>query len=159
MAYGEPRLTNDIDIVAQLEAAHVEGLLAAFPPGEYYIDEETVRHATARRTQFNIIHPESGLKVDIIVPKGTPFDESRFRRACWIRTAESFSARFAAPEDIIIMKMRYFKEGRSEKHLRDISGILKISPGLVDRSYIAEWARRLDLEEIWQAILARVDKL
>ncbi len=32
MAYGEPRLTNDIDIVAAVEEWHIAGLLAAFPP-------------------------------------------------------------------------------------------------------------------------------
>jgi hypothetical protein len=31
MAYGEPRLTNDIDIVAAVEYSHIPGLLAGFP--------------------------------------------------------------------------------------------------------------------------------
>jgi hypothetical protein len=138
-------------------AGHIEALLVTFPPEEYYLSEDAVRDALARRTQFNIIHPASGLKVDIIVPKGTPFDDSRFRRARRINTTESFSALFAAPEDIIIMKMRYFREGGSEKHLRDISGILKISPDQVDRGYIADWANRLGLMEVWEANLARVN--
>ena len=65
---------------------------------------------------------------------------------------ETCQANFAAPEDVIIKKMEYYKEGGSEKHLRDIAGILKISGETVDRSYIAEWARRLDLVDIWDAI-------
>lgn len=32
MAYGEPRLTNDIDVVAGIREADIPGLLAAFPP-------------------------------------------------------------------------------------------------------------------------------
>lgn len=35
MAYGEPRLTNDIDIVAAVEERHVAGLVAAFPATEF----------------------------------------------------------------------------------------------------------------------------
>lgn len=31
MAYGEPRLTNDIDIVAAVEESHIPSLIAAFP--------------------------------------------------------------------------------------------------------------------------------
>jgi len=57
MAYGEPRLTNDIDIVAAVEERHVAGLIAAFPPDEFYISEEMIREAIRRRLQFNIIHP------------------------------------------------------------------------------------------------------
>jgi hypothetical protein len=157
MAYGEPRLTNDIDIVAAIEERHVPGLLAAFPPEEFYVSEEMIREAIRRRLQFNIIHPSSGLKVDIIIRKDTPFDESRFSRIRRIRPAESYSASFAAPEDIIIMKMRFYLDGGSEKHLRDITGILKVSRGEVDLNYIADWSRHLELTEVWQMILKRMD--
>ena len=156
MAYGEPRLTNDIDIVAAIEERHIAGMIDAFPASDYYIDEGMIREAIRHRMQFNIIHPASGLKVDIIVRKNTPFDDSRFSRTRRITPAETYSANFAAPEDIIIMKMSYYKDGGSEKHLRDITGILKISAGEVDTAYIAHWAQRLGLSEIWAAILKRV---
>lgn len=156
MAYGEPRLTNDIDIVAAIDERHVAGLLEAFPPTEFYISEEAIGEAIRHRTQFNIIHPSSGLKVDVIVRKDTPFDKSRFNRIRRIRPAETYIASFAAPEDIIIMKMRYYADGGSEKHLRDIAGILKISPDEVDMAYIVDWSRRLDLTDIWEMVLRRV---
>lgn len=63
MAYGEPRLTNDIDIVAGVEEHHIAGLLNAFPSNEFYISEDMIRQAINRKSQFNIIHPASGLKV------------------------------------------------------------------------------------------------
>jgi hypothetical protein len=156
MAYGEPRLTNDIDIVAGIDERHVAGLLAAFPPEEFYLSEEMIREAIHRRLQFTIIHPASGLKIDIIVRKDTPFDESRFSRIRRIRPAESYFANFAAPEDIIVMKMKYYLEGGSEKHLRDITGILKISREEVDMAYIELWSRVLGLAEVWNLILKRV---
>ena len=159
MAYGEPRLTNDIDIVAAIEERHVPGLLAAFPPEKFYLSEEMIREAIQRRLQFNIIHPSSGLKVDIIIRKDTPFDMSRFSRIRRISPAESYSASFAAPEDIILMKMRYYLDGGSEKHLRDIAGILKISRDEVDLNYIADWSRRLDLTSIWEMIQGRIGKV
>jgi len=71
---------------------------------------------------------------------------------------ESYQANFAAPEDVIIKKMEYYKEGGSEKHLRDIAGILKISRESVDRNYISVWARRMGLVDIWEAIKECVDK-
>ncbi|MBW1911530.1 MAG: hypothetical protein JRJ11_18660, partial [Deltaproteobacteria bacterium] len=151
MAYGEPRLTNDIDVVAGIEEQHVAGLIKAFPADEFYISEDMVREAVHYHRQFNIIHPASGLKVDVIIKQNTPFDSSRFRRLQRIYLAESYQANFAAPEDVIIKKMEYYREGGSEKHLRDIAGILKISGELVDRDYISDWSRRLGLIEIWDA--------
>jgi hypothetical protein len=48
--------------------------------------------------------------------------------------------------------MEYYKAGGSEKHLRDITGILKISGEMVDWDYITEWAKRLDLTDVWDAV-------
>jgi len=158
MAYGEPRLTNDIDIVAGIQAIHIRGLLESFPMDEYYLDEDMIREAINRFSQFNIIHPASGLKVDIMIKKETPFDQSRFSRIKRIHPAADYAANFAAPEDIIIKKMEYYHEGGSDKHLRDITGMLEISGEIIDLSYIHDWSDRLGLLEIWQAILKRLEK-
>ena len=156
MAYGEPRLTNDIDIVAAVEERHVPQLIAAFPSDGYYIDQAMIREAIHHHGQFNIIHPASGLKVDIMIRRDTAFDASRFSRTRRIHPAETYEANFAAPEDVIIKKMEYYKAGGSDKHLRDITGILKISGDEVDKSYISGWAARLGLDEIWDAVLKRI---
>ena len=65
MAYGEPRLTNDIDVVAGIQVADISGLVAAFPPPEFYFSDEAIHDAIRRDGQFNIIHRGSGLKVDV----------------------------------------------------------------------------------------------
>ena len=158
MAFGEPRLTNDIDIVAAIDEKHVRDFLMSFPPDEFYISEETVREAILRQEQFNIIHPESGIKIDVIIKQDTPFDDSRFKRLHRIYPAESYQANFAAPEDVIIKKMEYYKAGGSEKHLRDIAGILKISGEIVDWDYITKWAKHLDLTEVWDAIREKLGR-
>ncbi len=159
MAYGEPRLTNDIDIVAAIEARHMQGLLKAFPEDEFFVTEEMIKDAISNLGQFNIIHPASGLKVNVILKRNSPFDNSRFSRARRIHPAESYDASFAAPEDVIIKKMEYYKEGASEKHLRDITGILRISGDIVDKDYISTWADRFGLSEIWDAIQKRLKKI
>lgn len=156
MAYGEPRLTNDIDIVAAINDRHIDALLKAFPQNEFFITEEMIRDAIRSLGQFNIIHPASGLKIDVIIKQNTPFDNSRFSRVRRIFPSESYQANFAAPEDVIIKKMEYYKEGGSEKHLRDITGILRISGNEVDMNYISDWAKRLGLTEIWEAIQKRI---
>ena len=41
--------------------------------------------------------------------------------------------------------------GGSDKHLRDIAGILKVSRGQIDMEYIDQWAATLGVAEIWEA--------
>jgi hypothetical protein len=151
IAYGEPRLTNDIDIVADLGADEIPKLKDCYPEIEFYFDEESAMRAVSSRSQFNIIHPESGLKIDIMISQGDAFDRSRFQRVRRLRPLEDTDVDFASPEDVILKKMVFYRDGGSEKHLRDIAGILKISSDGIDMSYIDVWAKKLDLEEIWTA--------
>jgi hypothetical protein len=152
IAYGEPRFTNDLDVVVDLPPEWVAPFCAAFPFPDFYVSEEAAREALSRRHQFNIIHPSSGLKVDVIIRKDTPLDRLRFARARRLKPAPDYEASFASPEDIIIKKLEFYREGASEKHLRDIAGILKISGDRLDMGYIEEWTRRLGVEEIWRAV-------
>jgi hypothetical protein len=158
IAYGEPRFTNDIDVVAEIDDCHIAKLKECFPEEEFYLDSDAIREAIRRRHQFNIIHPASGLKIDIMISKKDAFDRSRFSRIKRIRPLEDTEANFASPEDVIIKKMEYYKEGSSEKHIRDIMGMLKISGEMIDPKYISLWAKRLHLEEIWQAIEERLSR-
>lgn len=156
--YGEPRFTNDADIVADLKENHIAKLHEFFPDAEYYFDEDMIRDALRKRAQFNIIHPASGFKVDIVIRKPSKYDESRFNRIRRLHPDDSWEANYASPEDVILKKMEFYQMGQSEKHLRDITGILKVSGANIDRSYIQGWAEKLGLTEIWQIILSRVKK-
>jgi hypothetical protein len=156
ITYGEPRLTNDIDVVVDMSLAHIDAFKSSFPENEFYLDVDSIRTAITRRGQFNIIHPGSGLKVDVFITKEDDFDQNRFARVKKLNVSETNSANFASPEDVIIKKLEYFKQGRSEKHLRDIASMLKISSELIDRAYISSWAKRLTVREIWEELQKRV---
>jgi len=156
IAYGEPRFTNDIDVVADMGLIHIETFKSCFPENEFCLDTDSIREAIIRRSQFNIIHPEAGMKVGVVISKGDDFDISRFSRVKRLYVSESKSVDFASPEDVIIKKLEYFKQGRSEKHLRDITSMLKISSELIDRAYITSWAKRLTVSEIWEELQKRI---
>ncbi len=154
--FGEPRLTNDIDIVLDLPPRHITAFCQAFPMPEFYVSEDAVRQAVQNRGQFNIIHPASVLKVDIMIPDNTPFNRSRFARALRVEHAPGLKAAFASPEDVILKKMEYYREGGSDKHLRDICGVLKVLGDRLDRPYIDGWVGPLGLESIWRAVRQRL---
>lgn len=154
--YGEARFTNDVDIVAELSMQVVPDLLAAFPSEDFYISEDAVRHAIGFYGQFNVIHPESGLKLDIIIPDtagvhGSPLDR---RRRVNPRDV-SFDVFFAAAEDVILSKLKYYREGGSDKHLRDIAGIIKVSAPQLSRAYIEDLVTRFGLNDEWRTACIR----
>lgn len=155
IVYGEPRMTNDIDIVADIKDEHLALLKQCFPEEDFYFDLDMASRAVRTKSQFNIIHPSSGFKIDIMIPDRGPFDKSRFERRRRIESGAGFEASFASPEDVILKKMEFYREGRSEKHIRDILGILIVSGESIDVDYLQKWANDLDLMDIWIKIRDR----
>jgi len=158
-AYGDPRLTQDIDIVVDLSPEHVNALCAKFPMEEYYVSAEAANEAVLGGGQFNVIHPTSGNKIDFMIARKDPWGRSQVARRRRTHILPDLEGYVASPDDIILSKMLYYREGGPEKHLRDITGILKISGDQLDRDYIAHWATELGLTPIWRAIVERVGKV
>ena len=50
----------------------------------------------------------------------------------------------------------YYQEGGSEKHLRDIAAMLRVSGDQIDTTYIDHWAAQLGLTREWQAVVERL---
>jgi hypothetical protein len=153
MLYGVPRLTNDMDVVVEMNSALISCFLEAFPKAEFYYPTELfIQNQIKSAGQFNLIHVESGSKIDFIIRKNTPFAKTEFLHRRKVPFSEQFEAHSASPEDIILSKLNYYKLGESEKHLRDIEGILAISKKNLDFAYIQEWVNRLDLIRFWEKI-------
>ena len=58
----------------------------------------------------------------------------------------------APPEYVIVRKLEYFREGGSDKHLRDIRSMLAVSGDQLDRAALNDWIVRRGLEAEWQKI-------
>jgi hypothetical protein len=158
IAYGEPRLTNDIDIVADLKPIQVDAFCSAFPDGEFYVSLAAARDAVQRGHQFNVIHYASACKLDVMAPRRDAWGQSQLANRKRRKILPNLECYTASPEDVILGKLWYYQVGESEKHLRDIAGILQVSDAEVNRVYIAEWASRLNLVGEWQLILDRLDR-
>lgn len=156
IAYGENRFTNDVDVVSDLQLEHVDDLCACFPAPDYFLARHAVEDAIRKRFQFNIIHIPAGLKIDVMLPKQTEFAHLEQQRAIRLSDPDGLSAVFATPEDVILNKLLFFQLGSSEKHLRDIGGILKVKGEAVDRAYITTWAAKLEVAEEWALVQKRV---
>jgi hypothetical protein len=155
--YGEPRLTNDIDIVADIAVRDVDEVIAQFPSGDFYISRPAFVDAIVRQSMFNIIHIPTSYKVDVVIAPPSAFLQSQFARSKRVAIREGQTVYVCSPEDVILNKLRFYKMGQSDKHLRDIAGVLRITGEAVDRAYVGEWAERLGLSEIWNAVITKVD--
>jgi hypothetical protein len=152
--YGEPRMTLDMDIVLDIAPHQVRPFVQAFG-NDYYVDETSIRDAIQRRWYFNIIHGSSGAKVDFYVVQDTPYAREAFGRRRNDQFSHAVRAYFTSAEDTIIGKLQYYHDGGSEKHLRDIRGILRSMPAKLDMGYLDKWATDLGLAEEWAAVLSK----
>jgi hypothetical protein len=157
MSYGEWRLTNDIDIVIDFRYGDILPFYESFPKDQFYIDRESITEAIrSAPSQFNIIHFTSGLKIDVMVPDMSSYDEARFERVVEDVQQDGTTVRLAAPEDVILKKLVYYEEGASEKHVRDIGSILRTKDMPIDTAYIEKWAERLKVIDAWRKVRDKV---
>lgn len=152
IVYGEPRMTHDIDLVVSLSSRDIDAFVAAFPLDEFYCPPADVLAIEVRRGQrghCNLIHHATGFKADVYLA----YDELH-RWALARRTTidlDGLALQIAPIEYVIVRKLEYFAEGKSEKHLRDIRGMLATSGTLVDRAELAKMIEARGLRASWDA--------
>ena len=152
MAYGEPRFTNDVDVLVDLPPEKVDALCREFPSPDFFVAPHAVRRAISSRHQFNILHIPAGLKVDMILSADTEFDRLNINSGQRLKSEGSYDALFASPENLILKKLVYYQEGGSEKHLRDIGSMLAIQGEKIDHTYLDKWASELGVVEELQLV-------
>ncbi len=151
--YGEPRLTNDIDLVIDMTADDVKTFAEAFPIEDFYCPPpEVIRLeiGRAQRGHFNLIHHETGFKADIYASGRDELHQWGLQNRKQI-DVEGEKFWLAPIEYVILRKLEYYREGESEKHLRDISGILAVSSDEIDFKMLQAQINKRTLEKEWQA--------
>ena len=143
--YAQPRMTRDIDLVVALVPQDADQIVRLFTP-DYYVSREAINSSIARESMFNLIHQESVIKVDCIVRKDTPYRRGEFERRQRI-TIEDFSTWITSKEDLIVSKLWWARDSRSEQQLRDVKNLAGTG---CDAEYIRHWTSELGLNNLWQ---------
>jgi len=141
--YAQPRMTRDIDLVAELAGREAKPVAALFAP-DYYVSEADVGRAIADGGMFNALHLGKLVKLDFIVRKDTPYRRHEFGRRQRVRMP-GFEAWIVSREDLILSKLAWAKDSGSEMQLRDVQALLA---GSVDRTYLERWAEDLSVTEL-----------
>ncbi len=152
MLYGEPRLTNDIDIILDLDFRRAPELSRLFPLNSFYCPPEEVIRVECRRFSrghFNIIHHDTGHKADVYLPGADALQKWGLAHRRKVDMGSGKALWVAPPEYVILRKLDYYREGRSEKHRLDIRGMLDLQGDALDRQFLAEWIERLGVSTEW----------
>ncbi len=154
--YGDPRFTRDIDIVLKLDPSETARFATAFDPARYYVPPPDALRREAGRLRlghFNVIHKDTGLRADVYVLDHGELHQWGFSRRIAL-ALEATTVSLAPPEYVIVRKLQYYRDSGSDRHLRDIAMMLRMSADRIDLAEIASWTSRLGLEGQWAAAQA-----
>jgi hypothetical protein len=149
--HGIPRATFDADIVINSDFERVKAFLKELG-NNFYVDIKTVEEAFDTRGIFNILHFETGFKIDFIIKKETDYFEKEFER----RKPHKFKEKicfFASPEDTILSKLWWAKKSDSERQFQDAVGVAKVQKGKLDEKYLLHFAKLLSVSSLLQKLL------
>lgn len=140
--YADPRTTQDIDIVVEMEDYDVPAFVKMLD-NKFYVYPEGIYEEIRRKGMFNIIDFESGFKVDFIIRKNEIYEQVKFQNrrmsdelgiSCWVISVN----------DLIISKLQWIQILESDKQKSDILNLLDNVD--VDLGYIKNWCSILRLK-------------
>jgi hypothetical protein len=155
--HGEPRLTNDIDLVADIEEGQIPQLVAALER-DFYVDDRAIRRAIRERKSFNLLYLETMYKVDVFIPRGDEWSHEQMRLREGKRLVEdddSSVRQISNPETTVLQKLWWFRRGNevSDQQWRDVRGVLKVQAGKLDFNYLEHWAAKLGISDLLEKAL------
>lgn len=159
-AYGTMRFTQDADITVW-SFSEVAGRFHDLVKEEFYISEQAMHQALDRHGSFNVIHFETGFKIDIFVQRPSEFERRLLerRRTAKLSDESGRELSIVSPEDIVLLKLRWFKETdcTSERQWNDVLGVLAVQGESLDFAYLVDSAKEMGLEELLERARVEAD--
>ncbi len=146
--YATPRMTRDLDIVVELGVNDVDALEDALA-AEFYLDADAARDAIRTERIFNLMHLQSAIKVDLIIRKAAEYRRLEFARRRRVPFGH-IETWIVSREDLILSKLSWSLQSRSELQRRDVTQLLK---GPIDVEYLRAWAPTLDVQPLLEELL------
>jgi hypothetical protein len=150
-AFGEPRFTNDVDILGDFTEENVERLVDCLPE-TFYLDTEEALKAIRHGRSFNAIYMPIAFKFDFFPASAFALGTEELDRAIYLSDTGLAKAPtpFVTPEDILLAKLFWFKSGHeaSEVQWRDIQGIARNCGNVLDCRYMQRAAMKLGVGDL-----------
>lgn len=149
----EPRATKDIDFIVSAKLDDVDDLLKAARQAGFEVDESEV--ARLKRSHMTRVwtNDSSGdaVMIDLLLNEH-PFYESLLQRSRAQRLDDQ-EVRVASPEDVLLLKVIASRP----QDIADAAAIVETYGDRLDRTYLEQWARELEIEADLHRTLARHD--
>lgn len=161
-AWGEPRATQDLDLVVDIPVESVFRLSDELKARDMLVPAEIILDAlieTRADLPINAIHMYSGLKADLYpIRVGDDFRRQAFQRRQEIDFGPSVGKIYVhSPEDLILYKLQYLSLSQQPKHARDITAIWRSHKDQLDLEYLENWAEQLGVSTLWAELRAQFE--
>ncbi len=153
MAFGMPRTTTDVDVIAALESRHIPKIVRGFQRSGFVVSAQDMHDALVEGGHVTIHDRRSTYRIDL-VPASTPAHREALRTKrliVWRRRRLPV----AAPEHTIVVKLRW----GSEQDLEDALGIYLRQEKVLDLRAMRAFARRLGVAEELKDLERRARRL
>ena len=149
--YGYPRSTHDADIFLIWQPENIDGFVSGLGP-DFFADAEDLKDGLRDKRMSNIIHLATGFKADL-----SPLGEGGYWQQVFSRRKEGAligqKVYFASPEDIVLMKLLWAKQGESQRQVEDAKGIVQVQAEALDRNYLNDWSQKLFIADLLKKIV------
>lgn len=150
VAYGEPRFTQDMDILLSPAGWVVSLFVRRLQESHYHVDEVAVKQAF-NGGFFNVIHLGYHIKTDFYVPV-EPEYQAMIASRTYLPFDDIRRAAYVTPTSVISAKLRAYENGESTRHLDDIASIVRLQGNKLDTKQLDIIAARLGLLGVWRAL-------
>ncbi|MBI5620132.1 nucleotidyltransferase [Candidatus Gottesmanbacteria bacterium] len=152
--YGIPRATHDIDFVVEIGNEQLTPLRQALEGLGREFAAMAKELARVRYPQMvNTWYAKTGVKIDFWITDAADFSVKYERRRSM--TIGRTRVSLIAPEDLILTKLAWCKELRSERHMGDCVGIWRVQKGKLDEAYVFRRAGELSVTALLKEIASQ----
>jgi hypothetical protein len=146
---GEPRATNDVDIVLRLPLGRIPALVTALG-ADFEVDVDMLRDALLHGRSCNVFYLPTVMKIDLFAVGPSPFDESEFARRTRMTIRGQETLVLKSAEDTVLRKLLWYREGGfvSTKQWHDVVEVIRVSGPAMDQTYLSAWAKRLRVTDL-----------
>lgn len=133
--YGVPRATNDADVVVEFSAFNLVDFSTRLG-NDFVLDRQMLMEGFTGSVRNVITFRPTGFTIEIFRLGNDPHHQERFARRRRLHVPECGAAAWvAAPEDVVIQKLRWARR----KDLDDIVNLLAVSGAGLDWDYVRRW--------------------
>jgi hypothetical protein len=152
--YAMPRNTTDIDIIIELTSNDVEKFIKEFEP-DYYVPHSRIKDAVYRNRMFNLLNQQTIIKIDCVILKDDEFNLLAFSRREIVKYTDYFDVWIINKDDLILSKLNWAKQSRSEMQMRDVANLLRNG---YDVDYVNKWTEKLGVSDMLAECLVLLEK-